>query len=374
MMDVAYTMHDSRVVAEAENKRALLRGWMEARDLDGIVISRRDQFAWITCGGDNHVLKNSELGFANAVITPHKHYLVAYTMDAERILDEQVPNQGYELVSLHWFEGDVYLAAKKLAGKKVGSDTPLPDTVDINRELSLLHYPLSDLEIERCRWLGVQVAEVIEKIAYEIRPGQTEEEIACRLHEEHLRKGIELDVLIVGSDERIFRYRHPLPTSKKVDRYVLLHPAARRWGLHANVSRSVYFGQPSLEVQNAYRAASSIEARILSRLRERVSFSEILSWQKTWYAELGFADEWKNHFQGGPTGYVVVDALRNQTETKVQVNQAFDWFITVTGAKVEELALLTHNGIELVSHLPSWPGIVSVVEGKVLAVPDILIL
>ncbi len=374
MSDVAFTMHDPRVVVDAEHKRARLRAWLKARRLDGVVISRRDQFAWITSGGDNHVLKNSEIGFGHAVITPQRHYLVAHTMDAARIYEEQVPDQGYELVSLHWFEGDASLTAQKLAGHKVAADTPLPGALEVNHELSLLHYPLSELELARCRWLGQQVGEILERVAYEIHPGQSEEEVACWLHEEHLRRNIELDVLIVGSDERIFRYRHPLPTSKKIQRYVLLHPAARRWGLHANVSRSVHFGKPSDDVKNAYQSAATIEARVLAKLRPGVAFTDILSWQKEWYAELGYAEEWKNHFQGGPTGYVVVDALRNQTKTSVQENQAFDWFITVTGAKVEELVLLTRQGVELVSYLPSWPGISFKTQEGEQIVPDMLIL
>jgi len=207
----------------------------------------------------------------------------------------------------------------------------------------------------RCRWLGQQVGEILCKIAQVLSPGQSEEQIAQNLHVECTRRGIDLDVLIVGSDKRIFRYRHPLPTTRKVERYVLLHPAARRWGLHANVSRSVYFGTPPDEIKRPYWAVATLETHLLSRLAPGLPFSEIFEWQKNKYAELGYADEWRNHFQGGPTGYVVVDALRCLTPTKVQVNQAFDWFITVTGAKVEELVLLSENGIEIPSFQSPWP-------------------
>jgi len=373
-VEVALTMNDPRVPADAAMKRERLRLWLEKRGFDGVVLSRRDQFAWITSGGDNHVLKNSELGFGHVVVTPEKHYLVAHTMDAARILEEQVPDQGYELVSLRWFEGDPALAARKLAGRRVASDTVLPETVELNCELSMLHYPMTELEIERCRWLGKQVDEVLTLVAGEVHPGQSEQEIAQWLGCEYLRRQIELDVLIVGSDERVFRYRHPLPTSKKIERYVLLHPAARRWGLHANVSRSVHFGQPPEEISRAYQAAATIEARIFASLRAGVPFARILERQKEWYAELGFPDEWQNHFQGGPTGYVVVDALRNQTDTCVEENQAFDWFITVTGAKVEELVLLTPQGVEIASHVSTWPGFPIEMPEETIVVPDLMIL
>ncbi len=71
--------------------------------------------------------------------------------------------------------------------------------------------------------------ECLTKVAMEIKPGQSEYQIGARILEEFYQHGINLDVLIVGSDSRIFKYRHPIPTNKKVERYVLLHSAARRW-------------------------------------------------------------------------------------------------------------------------------------------------
>lgn len=369
--EMVFSQNDPRVIRDAAIKRERVQTWLKERGLDGVIISRRDHFAWITSGGDNHVLKNSEVGVGHLVITPEKHYLVAHSMDALRIFEEQIPGQGYELVSLRWYQGDPRHVAKELIGKKWAADTPYEDAIEVSQALSFLHYPLTNLEMSRCRWLGQQVGEILCEIAQSLRPGQSEEEIASNLQVECTKRCIDLDVLIVGSDERIFRYRHPLPTAKKVERYVLLHPAARRWGLHANVSRSVYFGKPAEEVERAYRAAATLEACLLERLAPGLPFSEIFEWQKNKYAELGFADEWHNHFQGGPTGYLVVDALRYSTSTKVQVNQAFDWFITVTGAKVEELALLSEKGVEVPSFRPPWPALRSDIG---ITVPDLWIM
>jgi antitoxin VapB len=348
---------DPRVTSDAAIKQKRLRDWLQAAGWDGVIISRRDQFAWLTSGGDNRVLSNSEVGFGHLVLTRDRQYLVAHTMDAARILEEQVAGQGYELIVLHWFDGDPRLRAIELAGTRVGADTLFPGAEEVNQSLNYLHYPLTDLEIERSRWLGKAVSEILEKIALSAQPGQTEQEIAVRLHCELICLGIDPDVLIVGSDARIFKYRHPLPTHKPVQKYVLLHPAARRWGLHANVSRSLHFGEPPELLHKAYTAAATIEARILAELHPDLPFSTILFRQKEWYAEAGFPQEWQNHFQGGPTGYVVVDTGRNQTETHVQENQAFDWFVTITGAKVEELSLLTAKGVEILSQTSRWPRI-----------------
>ena len=360
-------MDDPQVVQDALEKQERVRNWLSKVGADGLVVSRRDQFAWLTSGGDNRVLNNTENGFGHLVITTSgKQYLVAQSMDATRLLEEQVPNQGFELVPLHWFEEDPHQQAYKLAGQRVVADTALAGAQEVNSTLAYLHYPLTKLELDRSRWLGQKVAELLEKVAQTVVPGQTEQDIAIQLNCEAVRWGIDLDVLIVGSDERIFKYRHPLPTLKPVKNYVLLHPAARKWGLHANVSRSLHFGVAPREIQRAYQAVATIEAYIFASLKAGLSFAKLFEMQKSWYAEVGFPSEWQNHYMGGPTGYLVVDTNRNQTETCLQKNQAFDWFVTVTGAKVEELSLLTDSGFELASRGSIWPGIeVSTAQGSV---------
>ena len=97
--------------------------------------------------------------------------------------------------------------------------------------------------------------------------------------------------------------------------------------------------------------------------------------QKQWYAEQGYHDEWRNHFQGGPTGYVIVDAGRCMTDKVIQVNQPYEWFITITGTKMGELSLLTENGLEISSFQKSdWPGMeVKTPKGEIV-VPDLLVL
>jgi Xaa-Pro dipeptidase len=179
-------------------------------------------------------------------------------------------------------------------------------------------------------------------------------------------------VLILGSDERVFRYRHPMPTDKPIQRYALLHSVARRWGLHSNVTRCVHFGKPSNEVRRVCEAAATIEGRLFAKLQVAVRFADILEWQKAWYEELGFPEEWQYHFQGGPTGYVIVDAMRCLTDKVVQVNQPFEWFITITGTKVGELALLTKSGLEIASQGNHWPTYSVETEKGVVEVPGLM--
>lgn len=363
-----------RVLKDAEEKRRRVREFLEDKQLDGVIITTREHFAWLTSGGDNHVVRNASLGFGAIVITPKDQYLVAHNMDADRLLEEQVKGQDFEQISMHWYEGDIRTKAKELAGKRVGSDTDFPGTANVYADLVDLHYPMTSFEVERIRWLATISDGLFCDIGHAVQPGEMERDIALKLHCAHLQAGLDVDVLIVGSDERCFKYRHPIPTEKPLEKYLMLHTVARRWGLHCNLTRFIHFGNPPERIRKAYDAAANVEARVFCSLNPGVKFADMLTWQKQWYAEQGFADEWRNHFQGGPTGYIIVDAGRCLTPKVVQSNQPFEWFITITGTKTGELALLTDEGLEISSFVhSSWPGMCVETTTGTIEVPDLLI-
>lgn len=344
------------VILDSARKREKAREFLAEKGYDGLLISTREHFAWVTSGGDSHVLRNSNIGFGCIVITPEYHYLVAHTMDAERLYREQVDGQDYELIPVRWYEGDITQKALALAGKRVAADTNVGGAQNVYQEIVDMHYPMSELEIARLSWLGQKTDELFTDLALSVYPGQTEREIAAALHCAHLQAGMEVDVLIVGSDQRCFDFRHPLPTDKPLEKYLMLHSSARKWGLHSNLTRFVHFSTPPATIRGVHDAVNNVAAKVILSLNPGVKFKDIFAWQKKWYAEEGFQDEWENHFQGGPTGYVVVDAERCWTEKVVQINQPYEWFITITGAKAGELVALTKNGVELFSYQSSrWP-------------------
>jgi antitoxin VapB len=361
------------ILADAQTKLSRVRGLMDLLKLDAVILTRRDQFAWVTSGGDGSVIECSETSFGYLVITPAAHYLVAHRMDGQRLLEEQIPQQCYELVTFRWFDGDLLEYCRNLAGGgNIGCDAPADGMKYIQSELVDLHYPMTTFEVGRYRWLGQATSEMMNHMADFTQPGQTEQEIAAEMRMEHIRRGIDVDVMIVGSDERVFKYRHPMPTSKKLERYIMIHSSARKWGLHANVTRFIHFGPASEQIRRIYHAAATIEGRILLRLAPGLPFSQILEWQKEWYREFGFADEWHNHFQGGPTGYVIADPARCLTSKVVQVNQPYEWFITITGTKAGELTMLTEKGAEVLSASAQWPEITVTENQKSILVPDLL--
>lgn len=360
---------------EIKEKEARVRDYLEKNGYAAMLLGRQDNFAWFSGGGSSRVVVPTEYGFSILVITLKGKYLVSQVMDGKRVVEEELAGMDIEYVPLHWYEQSREEKALELVrGMRVVSDMPLPGVDYRPKEIYRLHYPLIDSEITKLRWLGEKSEEILYETALSISPGMTEHEVEAILLYEYARHDIQCDVLLVGSDERIYSYRHPNPSPKRIGRYILLHPAVKKWGLHANVTRLLYFGDVLPEgLADRYEAACTIAAAAMAMCEEGTPFADILEEQKRLYKELGYADEWRNHYQGGITGYMVADpTLCFDSANKVQNRQAFDWFITITGVKVEELGLF--DGMqEFISVTGRWPCKTYGYNGKKLNLPEILI-
>jgi antitoxin VapB len=364
-----------RVRADALARQERVRAFLEREGLDALVIGRQDNFAWLTAGGDNRVITTSEMGFAYLVLTQDRQWLVSHAMDGRRFMDEQVAGQGYDLVTLFWHQGSPQgKILEQTRGMRVGADFPLPGARHYGPEIVDLHYPFSDLDLERCRWIGQTANRIVAQVAEQLEPGVSEQEVAAALLHRYAEEGLTIDVLIVGFDDRISRYRHPMPTGNVLQRYALLHPAARRWGLHCNLTRLVHWGEPPSDVKRAMDGAAAIGGHVARMLAPGVAFADILAEQIRLYRKLGYSGEWMHHFQGGITGYTLADPTRCQDqEARVVERQAYDYFITITGAKFEELTLLTEQGPEVASLGPGWPQRTIQTPNGSIEVPDVLI-
>jgi antitoxin VapB len=364
-----------QVAADVRCKHERVLEFLERQHLDALVLGRQDNFAWLTAGGDNRVVTTTEMGAALAVVTRNEKWLIAYPMDCRRIWEEEAPGQRFEPVVIPWHDGPlVEEARRRTRTMRVGADFALPGARQYTGDITDLHYPLTGLDVERCRWVGQTSGRLLARVAGDLRPGVTEREVAARLLYEYALAGMTIDVLLVGFDARIARYRHPVPADQTLDRYALLHPAARRWGLHANVTRLVHFGSPPPDTKKAIDAVVEIAARIVAQLEPGVRFADILDEQKRLYSELGYPEEWHEHFQGGITGYTLADpTCCLNPELRVRDGQCFDYFVTITGAKSEELVLLTGGKAEVASMDSGWP-VRSVETGRgVVRMPDVWI-
>ncbi len=363
-------------IDESKLKKNRLWGLLDSKGLDGVLLNRRSNYAWYTGGGDNHVFLCSEGGAASLLILRDRTYVLAHSMDGLRLMEEQVAGLGYELAQYNWYEGLNSQLDRLVAGKKIGTDTPSDRFTFLNDlDFRSIIFPLTPSEIQMSREIGKSWEDAILDICTELKPGISELEIAGKLMDAFTRRDFTADVLLVGSDDRLQKYRHCLPTEKKVEKHLLIHVAGRKKGLHANVTRLVHFGTVPSDIQSKQDAVNQICAVLFSKLKAGYHYSDLLREIKQAYREAGFDGEWKGHFQGGPNGYEPIYLnLVDDPNAVLQNNETYDWLITLPGAKTEELSLLTEKGVEIISFTNRWPGKKFAIDGKIFTMPDILVI
>lgn len=339
-----------------EKKRRLFE-YMSERGYEAAVLSRRENFSWLTGGGDNKVLRNTDIGAGVLLVTRQQVYLIAKYMDSDRIYDDELQGLDIEKISLKWHEQSPQEKAIEIAGsKRTVSDEPLSGADCKLWDIYWLHYPLTENEIDRYKRIGSAVDEILYRVALRIQPGMTETAIEAELAYEYAKQNMLPKVLLVGSDDRIARYRHPVASNKQVEKTVLMHVAAEQNGLHANITRMIRFGDGmDDELYEKYELLNILQAQAMAMTVPGTPFSDIFEVRKKILSENGYSDEWENHYPGSFTGYFLGSAQPFMNGDTIKEKMATDYFITLRGAKTEELCISDPKGGELISCGQFWP-------------------
>ena len=360
---------------ELHEKERRINNCIESGHYDAIIIGRQDNFAWLTSGGRNFILSASDVGAAMVVFTKSNKYVVANTMDGKRIIDEELADSDYELINLKWHEKTIEETICDLVkGCNAVSDVYIAGIQYDPSAVYRLHFPLMKEEVERYRTHAAMAESILRKVADELKPGMSEKDAEALLNIEYAKHGFVNSVILVGADARIEKYRHPVPTDSKIQRMLLLAPAPRKDGLYMPISRMICFDDhlPS-ELREKYDTLLRFEANVFSRCVAGTRFVDIMEFEKKLYQASSYPDEWQGHFMGGITGYYPNDPVQYRNpEAKVKTMQTFNWYLTVTGAKVEEILLTNESGNELLSVKGAWPLRKMEACGEEYMLPDIL--
>ena len=131
----------------------------------------------------------------------------------------------------------------------------------------------------------------------------------------------------------------------------MLVACAERGGLFVSLTRMIYFKEP--DPQTARRQDACEE--VLSRMREEATregrtLAQAFEDCRRFYGEAGFAGGWRDHHQGGMTGYASRELIATPgTHQEIRESQAFAWNPSVEGAKAEETFVLGPHGPEILN-------------------------
>ena len=360
---------------EVAVKLERVRRLMAEEELGAVVLGGATNFSWITAGGDDVIVLAAEQGAGSVVITPDGQYVITDNIEAGRLADEELAGLDFTIVQDEWHKESFVTLLDSLVSGDVGADGNwLPGAADYGSEIARLRWSLLPPEVERFRRLGQDVSRCLTETAREVQVGQSEIEIGALLTGKLKALDIAPNVILIASDERIEKYRHPLPKAKHVERYVMLVASVRRFGLQASATRLVHFGELPAELRRKHDACTLVDACFNLETRPGARVSTIFDRAVRMYAATGFADEWRLHHQGGACGYAGRDykATPDMDEVVLE-NQAFAWNPSITGTKSEDTVLVTSGAPELLTAAVDWPMLQVEYKGQTLPRADILV-
>lgn len=360
-------------MTEFSVKQNLLCDLLKTHTLQAILLQRSSSFAWATCGAASYVNTASTTGAASLLITPDQHYLITNNIEAARLKEEEkLHYQGWNFQVAPWYEKNE-LVEKLIGSAQLGSDFPRPDALDLSSQISRLRCALLPEENIRFRVLARLCAESMDAAIRAIKPGMSEHQAASLLAEQTLGRGVQPIVNLVAADERIYHFRHPLPTFNDIDQYLMLVLVGRRWGLTCSISRLVHFGRMPDELREKSEALAQIDAALIDATRPGVPMQQIFAAGQAAYARQGYAHEWRNHHQGGPTAYETREFLVTEnTPDLVQAGMVFAWNPSIRGCKSEDSIEVGAQSNEILTQMANWPVIEVSIGDRVYTRPAIL--
>ncbi len=354
-------------------KQNQLKALLEQYKINGLQLHRVSSFSWATCGVDSAVNTATTNGTARLFITKDKNYLITKNIEAPRLEQEgQLKKQGWEFVVTPWHEPD-FDPREIIGDGPLGADSYLPGAIDLSADISSLRSNLLPAEQARFKELGGLCAAAMSNTMHAIEPGMTEFEIASLLSFENEKQGIKAIVNLVATDERIFKYRHPLPTEKQLEKYAMVVLCGRKWGLVCSLTRLVHFGKIPLEIQNKLASVAKIDTELISNTRPGNSVGEVFSMAKEAYQKEGYPDEWQLHHQGGITGYEPREAIAGpHSKQMIRPGQFYAWNPSITGVKSEDTIFVGETENEVITEMEDWPTIDLSSDGIEIQRPAIL--
>jgi len=368
---------DEQPVAAAEEldaKLALIRAQLDARDLGAVRLRGSDWFAWFTGGGSSVVDTSAEGGVAEVLVTHARAIVIADRIDACRLRAEEVPSS-LPVIEVPWAAQEARdgIVREVVDGRlRIASDRPAMGELPLPAGLAAARRQLMPAEVERYRALGADAARALTASLCATTPDMSEAQVAAITCEQLVHRAMWPVVVLVAGARRLPLYRHPTPcAAERIGERAMVVVCARRHGLIANLTRFVYFRQPSPVERAAITAVADVEAQAFEASTLDANLGDVYRTIAAAYVRAGFAGAEADHHQGGLAGYLTREEIATPySEARIGIGSALTWNPSLPGAKIEDTVVVGARALEVLTVDPQWP--VTEVAGR--ARPDVLVL
>lgn len=320
-----------------------------------VVLRKQASISWLL-GVRSHVPNTLDATCFDLVLDVEAGVLTVMVnaIEAPRLRATELAGLDVEYRIVPWTEDR---AARLPSGDGVGTDNDAPGTTGMSGSIAELCRRLDQYQQSALRAVCADAAAAATEVAHQFDREDREYEVAGRFSKALLERGLDPIVLMVAGADRMARDRHPIPTTASMGARGMIVCCARRSGLVASVTRLVSFGEVTAEERSGYHALLEVERVLLDHSVPGARLGEVLQRGCEAYGAAGLdLEEWTRHHQGGYSGWHSREfPARPSSPEVLAAGQVVAWNPSGAGWKVEDTALITSQGPELLVDDGAWP-------------------
>uniref|UniRef100_A0A7C4QLA9 M24 family metallopeptidase n=1 Tax=Schlesneria paludicola TaxID=360056 RepID=A0A7C4QLA9_9PLAN len=362
---------DLERVTEVARRHGLIADFLRKEGYSALLLQCPVNYAWLTVGGG--AVRGGSL--PSLFVTPDARVVVCNNVDTPLIFEHDVAGLGFQLKERPWSEPRSVMIADLCRGRRVASDVPTPQTVDVGFPIQAMRLPLSLYDMSRLRTAGRLVAHAVEATARGLVPGRTEAEIAGELSHRLLKHSVWPERLQVLGDGRGRRFRHWSFAEQPVQKFGTILAVGRYQGLHVGAARTFSFGDPPPELLQDYERAALVSATGMFFSQAGWELFEVWNRVKRIYEKCGAGDEWRLADQADIVEYEFGPvSLMPTSEFRLFSGVPVFWHPSVGPVLMGDTILVTDRGAEVITPASDWPMVPISVKGVAVDVPGILVI
>lgn len=365
---------DPRIRAEIDARHAFAANLLRQIDREALLIADPANVAWLTVGGIS-ASASDDVEPPAIFLMPSHRWLVCSNLDTQWLFDTDLNESGFGVKEWSWTVGRAAYIAELIAGKRVASDRPCNGCLITSTEWALARRRLTDLEIERLRSLGADLAHALEATGRNFERGDTEAEVAGQLHHRLLRRGLTPITTLVSADSRLRHYRRHPPSLLPIEQTCVIQATVKRHGLHATASRVISFGPPPDWLRREMECACRWSAVLMTASIPGTKLPDVWDKGARYLQSTPFEHEWRAMPVGWMTGYRAVEQFLVPADANrsVEIGCPIVWQANVGAVTCADTILPTADGPQILTPLELWPIKRVKVQGMTVDRPDILI-
>jgi len=363
---------------EISEKLGRIRKRLGESGNEALLLTRHPNFSWITAGSKGFVANCFDNSATAVLVTQKKLFAVCNIIEENRLREEdRLPELGFELIVSKWQENNLesFVKSQVSSWDKVISDAPAAGAKTDNDFILSVRLPFTQNEIARYLYLGEYLSKGLEEYLPTVKPGMTEYEICGGIANALWKYNVEQVMFLVSVDERADKYRHALPTSKKLEHNLLVSINGRYKGLITTTSRMVYFGKPKPGFVRQYCDCCDMETEVISKARAGIDEIELYDTLRKAYDAKGYPGMFDKHGQGGCQGYWPREYMVTPGSHRIIRNDtAYCFNPVVDGTKTEDAFIVRDNGVLMITRPVTFPKRTYKLGSQTIERPDLMII